>query len=122
MPGSPQPETVVTCSLPATMCDEALRAVESTAALQVTPAALPPKAVQIVPADACGTITGAPPGYNLCAAPAGLPRDPAATATEAGLASVTYRAGGGRSFMFVWWQDYGSRRGPISAFTITHSP
>ena len=64
--GQPGSGTSVTCSLPAEVCDDAIRAVEALPALDA--AGMPPLAVTILDMSECRTVTGAPKGYAPCAA------------------------------------------------------
>lgn len=116
---STSPATSVTCSLGAQECDEALRAVEAVLALQA--AGMPPVAVQIVEMSQCRTVTGAPKSFDLCAAP-NPPGQPGAIGGGDALAAVTYRAGLGKAFLYVWWNTFASGRGAMNAILVTHNP
>jgi hypothetical protein len=111
--------TSVTCSLPTQECGDALRAVEAVPALEAD--GMPPLAVEVVEMSACRTVAGARKGYDLCAAPS-IPGQPSATTGPDALASVTYRNGLGKAFLYVWWWTYASGRGPANAILVAHNP
>ena len=54
-----------------------------------------------------------------------MPAEPAASsATGRGdaLASVTYRNGLGKAFLYVWWSTLPSGHGPVNAVLEAHNP
>jgi len=112
--------TSVTCTLPADVCGDAVRAVEAVSALDA--AGMPPTEVAILDFAECRTVTGAPEGYDPCAASIPMPAEPSATGGGDGLATVTYRDGLGTAFLYVWWRTFPSGRGPISAVVEAHNP
>ena len=112
--------TSVTCTLPADVCGDAVRTVEAVPALDA--AGMPPAEVAILDFAECRTVTGAPKGYDPCAAAIPMPAEPSATGGGDGLATVTYRDGLGKAFLYVWWRTFPSGRGPISAVVEAHNP
>ena len=124
--GQAGPGTSVTCSLPAEVCDDALRAVEAVHALDA--AGMPPLAVAVVDMSECRTVTGAPKGWLPCAAAFPMPSvppkpgEPRAIGGSDALATVTYRNGLGKAFFYVWWWTFPSGHGPINAVLETHNP
>ena len=117
---SPGSETSVTCSLAPPDCDDALRAIEALPALDAS--GLPPTAVTIVNTSECRTVSGAPQGYSPCAASMNLPPNPSATGAGEALATVTYRNGRGKAFLWLYWWILPSGRGPINAVLQAHGP
>ena len=117
--GQPGAGTSVTCTLPADVCGDAVRAVESVAALN---AGMPPAEVAVLDFADCRTVTGAPKGYDPCAASIPMPAEPSATGGGDGLATVTYGDGLGKAFLYVWWRTFPSGRGPINAVVEAHNP
>ncbi len=112
--------TLVTCSLPAQVCGDTLRAVEALPALDAR--GMPPLAVEIVDMSECRTVSGAPKGYDPCAAAINPPAEPSAIGGADALASVTYRNGLGRAFLYVWWRTFPSGRGPVNTVLEAHNP
>jgi hypothetical protein len=74
-----------------------------------------------LPASRAASPSGARKGYDLCAAPS-IPGQPSATTGPDALASVTYRNGLGKAFLYVWWWTYASGRGPANAILVAHNP
>src|SRR5690349_285913 len=107
--GQPAASPMVTCSLLAQDCGDALQAIEGLPALD--PAGMPPIAVQIVNMLECPAISGAPEGYSPCAAAMNPPADLNATGAGDAVASVTYRNGLGKAFLWLFWRTYPSGRG-----------
>ena len=101
------------------MCGDAIRALEGHPALNA--AGIPPVAVALLDFSECRTVTGAPSGYERCAARIPMPAEPSATGGGDGLATVTYRKGLGNAFLYVWWRTFASGRGPINAVLEAHN-
>jgi hypothetical protein len=118
--GQPGPDTSLTCSLAPQDCNDALHAIEVLPALDAN--GMPPVAVAIVDMSQCRTVSGAPQGYAPCAAAMSPPADPSATGGGDALATVTYRNGRGKAFLWLYWWTYASGRGPINAFLQAHNP
>jgi hypothetical protein len=83
---------------------------------------MPPVAVAIVEMSECRTVSGAPQGYAPCAAAMNPPADPSATGGGDALATVTYRNGRGKAFLWLYWWTYASGRGPINAILQGRQP
>jgi hypothetical protein len=118
--GQPGPATSLTCSLPPQDCNDALHAIEVLPALDAN--GMPPDAVAIVDMSECRTVSGAPQGYAPCAAAMSPPADPRATGGGDALATVAYRNGRGKAFLWLYWWTYASGRGPINAILQAHNP
>ena len=118
--GQPGPDTSLTCSLPHQDCNDALHAIEVLPALDAN--GMPPVAVAVVDMSECRTVSGAPQGYAPCAAAMDPPADPSATGDGDALATVTYRDGRGKAFLWLYWWTYASGRGPINAILQAHNP
>jgi hypothetical protein len=118
--GQPGPDTSLTCSLPPHDCNDALQAIEVLPALDAN--GMPPVAVAIVDMSECRTVSGAPQGYAPCAAAMNPPADPSATGGGDALATVTYRNGRGKAFLWLYWWTYASARGPINAILQADNP
>jgi hypothetical protein len=116
-PGS---RTSVTCSLGRQDCADALLAIEALRTLD--PNGMPAIAVAIVDISECGTVSGAPDGYAPCAAAMNPPAAAGATGAGEALATVTYRSGLGKAFLWLYWWIFPSGRGPINAFVQAHNP
>jgi hypothetical protein len=63
-----------------------------------------------------------PVGTDPRAASIPMPAEPSATGGGDGLATVTYRNGLGKAFLYVWWRTFASGRGPIDAVLEAHNP
>ena len=112
--------TAVTCTLPADVCGDAIRAVEAVPALNR--AGMPPAAVAVLDFSDCRSVKGAPSGFDPCAASMPMPAEPSAIGGGDGIATVTYRNGLGTAFLYVWWRTFASGRGPINALVEWHNP
>ena len=88
----------MTCTLPADVCGDAVRAVESVARPRRRDAAAE---VAVLDFADCRTVTGAPKGYDPCAASIPMPAEPSATGGGDGLATVTYGDGLGKAFLYM---------------------
>jgi hypothetical protein len=117
---SPGSQASVTCSLRPHDCADALRAIEALPALDAT--GMPPSVIAIVDMSECQTVAGAPDGYSPCAAAMNPPPNPSATGAGEALATVTYRNGRGKAFLWLYWWILPSGRGPINAILQAHSP